>query len=91
MRELVKLAEAREARAKEEISSLLLQRSVMYESSIQAPEGSADLASAKSRIAETQRGMDTIRRKFDKFRSICIAAEQVPGVVMGKGLGWRGG
>mmetsp|Transcript_13769 Transcript_13769/g.29648 ORF Transcript_13769/g.29648 Transcript_13769/m.29648 type:complete len:722 (-) Transcript_13769:508-2673(-) len=76
MRELVKLAEQREAAAKSEIAKLLETRAVMYEK----PEGAKELDGAtdeqKTRIEDAQRRMELARHKFNKLRSVCIAAEQ---------------
>eukprot|EP00798_Chlamydomonas_sp_ICE-L_P002954 gene2954-12960_t len=76
MRELVKLAEAREAAAKSDITRLLESRAEMFE----RPEGSkeieTDVHEQKAMIDEAQRRMEAARGKFSQLRSVSISAEQ---------------
>lgn len=76
MRELVKLAEEREAGAKSEIAKMLESRTVMFEKA----DGSRELDGAsdeqKTHIEDAERRMELAKQKFDKLRAVCIAAEQ---------------
>ncbi|KAK9808645.1 hypothetical protein WJX72_001158 [[Myrmecia] bisecta] len=77
MRELVRLAEVREARAKEEMAALLSARSNMFESS--APPGeaeAADYATFEMQIDDAKRRKAVAKKKFNKLRSVCIGAQQ---------------
>ncbi|EFJ49199.1 hypothetical protein VOLCADRAFT_104414 [Volvox carteri f. nagariensis] len=77
MRQLVSLAEQREASAKSEIAALLSNRSGMYEKdSAVAPDVGAGSAERASLIGEVERNMESAKAKFNKLRSVCIGAEQ---------------
>ncbi|GLC33234.1 hypothetical protein PLESTF_000156500 [Pleodorina starrii] len=77
MRQLVLLAETREATAKGEIASLLGNRSGMYEKdSAGSPDVGAGSAERVSLIGEVERNMEAAKAKFNKLRSVCIGAEQ---------------
>ncbi|GIL76072.1 hypothetical protein Vretimale_5681 [Volvox reticuliferus] len=77
MRQLVALAEQREAAAKAEIAALLGNRSGMYEKdSAVAPDVGAGSAERASLIGEVERNMESAKAKFNKLRSVCIGAEQ---------------
>ncbi|PNH05351.1 hypothetical protein TSOC_008393 [Tetrabaena socialis] len=77
MRQLVALAEQREAGAKAEIGSLLENQAGMYE---KEHAGDQDVgAGAEERAAmviEVERSMETAKGKFNKLRGVCIGAEQ---------------
>jgi len=76
MRQLVRLAEEREARAKEEIASLLGSRAQMYEKAdgVQDVDGEPEGHAAK--VAEHEKRMHEMRDKFNTLRGVCIASEQ---------------
>ena len=80
MRELVRLAEVREAQAKEQITALLDNRSNMFQSQNAAPEADADMTRNEQQIEEAQRTKALAKKKFNKARSVCIAAQQVSAV-----------
>ena len=82
MRELVKLAEQREAAAKAEIAKLLENRASMYERADGAKELDGATEEQKTRIEDAERRMDGAKSKFNRLRSVCIAAEQVRALVM---------
>ena len=91
MRELVKLAEQREAAAKSDIGRLLESRTVMFEK----PEGVKELESntdeQKARVDDAERRMEHARQKFDRLRSVSIGAEQVCwGGIPILGCAWHG-
>ena len=77
MRELVRLAEVREAQAKEQITALLDNRSNMFQSQAAAPDADADMTRSEQQIEEAQRTKALAKKKFNKARSVCIAAQQV--------------
>ena len=77
MRELVRLAEVREAQAKEQITALLDNRSNMFQSQNVASEADADMTRSEQQIEEAQRTKALAKKKFNKARSVCIAAQQV--------------
>lgn len=77
MRELVRLAEVREAEAKKQIAALLDNRSNMYQSPAASAETDADGASMEQEIEESQRAKALAKKKFNKLRSVCIGAHQV--------------
>ena len=77
MRELVRLAEVREAQAKEQMTALLDNRSNMYQAPGTAAESDADLAGVEQQIEESQRSKALAKKKFDKLRTVCIGAHQV--------------
>ena len=77
MRELVRLAEVREAQAKEQMTALLDNRSNMYQAPGAAAEGDADLAEFQQQIEDAQRSKALAKKKFDKLRTVCIGAQQV--------------
>ena len=77
MQELVRLAEVREAQAKEQMTALLSSRSNMFQSQQATSEGDADLGSIEQQIEEAQRTKALAKKKFNKARSVCIGAHQV--------------
>ena len=77
MRELVRLAEVREGQAKEQMTSLLDNRSNMFQSQNATSEADADLGSIEQQIEEAQRTKALAKKKFSKARSVCIGAHQV--------------
>ena len=77
MRELVRLAEVREAQAKEQMTALLDSRSNMFQSQNAASEPDADFGAIEQQIAEAQRTKALAKKKFNKARSVCIGAHQV--------------
>ena len=77
MRELVRLAEVREAQAKEQITALLDNRSNMFQSQAAAPDADAHMTRSEQQIEEAQRTKALAKKKFNKARSVCIAAQQV--------------
>ena len=78
MRELVRLAEVREARAKEEMAGLLSARSTMFESAAPVGEAeAADYATFEARIDDAKRRKALAKKKFNKLRAVCIGAQQV--------------
>lgn len=77
MRELVRLAEVREAEAKKQIAALLDNRSNMYQSPAAPGEADADSAGMEQEIEESQRAKALAKKKFNKLRSVCIGAHQV--------------
>ncbi|DBA93849.1 hypothetical protein WJX82_009274 [Trebouxia sp. C0006] len=76
MRELVRLAEVREAQAKEQMTGLLDNRSNMFQSQNAASEADADLGGIETHIEEAQRTKALAKKKFNKARSVCIGAHQ---------------
>eukprot|EP00877_Chromochloris_zofingiensis_P014096 jgi/Chrzof1/8940/Cz03g30020.t1 len=90
MKDLVKLAERREAACKEEIARLLASRSAMYESNAAAAAATADQATelgastgdeadsveVTHRIDTAEKRMMVAQTKFNKLRSVCVAADQ---------------
>ena len=82
MRELVRLAEVREAEAKKQMTALLDNRSNMYHSPSAASETDADLAGMEQQIEESQRTKALAKQKFNKLRSVCIGAHQVGTVTL---------
>jgi hypothetical protein len=80
MRQLVRLAETREAAAKAEIAQLLESRAQMYERPEGATEVDGQPVDYTDRIQAAEKIMDVQRQKFNKLRSVCIAAEQVGGL-----------
>ncbi|GMH32341.1 hypothetical protein BSKO_00175 [Bryopsis sp. KO-2023] len=76
MRELVKLAEKREARAKSEMSQLLESRSEMFETTSSPNEAGEGYGEHETRIEDAQRRMETAKQKFNKLRTLCISSEQ---------------
>lgn len=81
MRELVRLAEVREAEAKKQITALLDNRSNMYQSPSTAADSAADVAGTEQQIEESQRAKALAKKKFNKLRSVCIGAHQVCGTL----------
>lgn len=77
MRELVRLAEVREVQAKEQMTSLLDNRSNMFQSQSAASEADTDFGSIETQIEEVQRTKALAKKKFNKARSVCIGAHQV--------------
>ena len=77
MRELVRLAEVREAQAKEQMTGLLDNRSNMFQSQNAASEADVDLGGVEAHIEEAQRTKALAKKKFNKARSVCIGAHQV--------------
>lgn len=77
MRELVRLAEVREGQAKEQMTSLLDNRSNMFQSQSATSEADADLGGIEQNIEEAQRTKALAKKKFSKARSVCIGAHQV--------------
>ena len=77
MRELVRLAEVREGQAKEQMTSLLDNRSNMFQSQNATSEADADLGTIQQQIEEAQRTKALAKKKFSKARSVCIGAHQV--------------
>ncbi len=77
MRELVCLAEVREAQAKEQMTALLDNRSNMFQSQNAASEAESDFGSIEQHIEEAQRTKALAKKKFNKARSACIGAHQV--------------
>ncbi len=77
MRQLVQLAESREAAAKGEIAGLLEHRSGMYEKeNAAAPDVGGGADERATLITEVERSMETAKAKFNKLRTMCIGAEQ---------------
>lgn len=76
MRELVKLAEKREAKAKAEMAQLLESRSEMFETSGAPSEGGNAYDEHETRIEDAQRRMEFAKVKFGKLRTLCISSEQ---------------
>lgn len=76
MRELVKLAEKRENKAKAEMSQLLDSRSEMFETSNAPNETGTVYDEHETRIEDAQRRMEIAKQKFSKLRTLCISAEQ---------------
>eukprot|EP00798_Chlamydomonas_sp_ICE-L_P004200 gene4200-14305_t len=76
MRELVKLAEGREASAKAEIGKLIESRSFMFEKPEGTQEQEGDIHEQKARTDEAERRMEQSRQKFNQLRSVSISAEQ---------------
>ena len=77
MRELVRLAEVREAQAKQELVHLLQSRSNMFEAQNAAGEGQPDYATYDREIDDARRRMASAKEKFNKLRTVCISAQQV--------------
>ena len=77
MRELVRLAEVREAQAKQELVHLLQSRSNMFEAQNVAGEGQPDYATYDREIDDARRRMASAKEKFNKLRTVCISAQQV--------------
>ena len=77
VRELVRLAEVRQAQAKEQITGLLDNRSNMFQSQAAAPNADADMTRSEQQIEEAQCTKALAKKKFNKAGSICIAAQQV--------------
>lgn len=77
MQELVRLAEVREAQAKEQMTALLSSRSNMFQSQQATSEADADLGGTEQQIEEAQRTKALAKKKFNKARSVCIGAHQV--------------
>ncbi len=77
MRELVRLAEVREAQAKQELVHLLQSRSNMFEAQNAAGEGQPDYATHDREIDDARRRMASAKEKFNKLRTVCISAQQV--------------
>ena len=73
----VRLAEQREAAAKAEITSLLEGRGELYERAEGAKESDGAPGDTAGRRGEANRRMELTRDKFNRLRSIGIAAEQV--------------
>lgn len=76
MRELVRLAEVREAQAKQELVHLLQSRSNMFEAQNAAGEGQPDYATYDREIDDARRRMASAKEKFNKLRTVCISAQQ---------------
>ncbi|KAG1673703.1 hypothetical protein FOA52_010572 [Chlamydomonas sp. UWO 241] len=76
MRQLVRIAEEREARAKEEIAALLGSRAQMYEKADGAEDKDAEPEGHAAKVAEHEKVMHVMRDKFNTLRSVCIASEQ---------------
>ncbi|GAX81127.1 hypothetical protein CEUSTIGMA_g8561.t1 [Chlamydomonas eustigma] len=76
MRDLVRLAEQREAAAKAEITSLLESRSALYERAVGTKESDGTPGDTEGRRADAQHRLEITRDKFNKLRAIGIAAEQ---------------
>lgn len=82
MRELVRLAEVREADARKDMARLLGSRSEMFEAqNAAAGSGTPDYASVERDIEEADRRKTAARTRFNKLRSVCIAAQQVAAVL----------
>lgn len=77
MRELVRLAEVREAQAKEQMTALLDNRSNMYQAPGATAEADADFAGIEQQVEDSQRSKALAKKKFDKLRTVCIGAQQV--------------
>lgn len=77
MRELVRLAEAREAAAKADITKLLESKAVMFEKPEGMNEMEVDVHKQRERIEEAERRMEASRIKFEVLRSVGTSAEQV--------------
>ena len=82
MRELVRLAEVREAQAKQELVHLLQSRSNMFEAQNAAGEGQPDYATYDREIDDARRRMASAKEKFNKLRTVCISAQQVGGAAV---------
>lgn len=77
MRQLVSLAEQREASAKAEIAGLLGSRSGMYEKADAADaDAGAGAEERGEKQVEVERNMETAKGKFNRLRGVCISAEQ---------------
>lgn len=76
MRELVKLAEKRENKAKAEMAQLLDSRSEMFETSNAPNETGNVYDEHETRIEDAQRRMGIAKQRFSKLRTLCISAEQ---------------
>lgn len=76
MRELVKLAEKRESKAKCDMAQLLESRSEMFEITATPNEIACDYDDHGIRIEDAQRRMNLMKQKFHKLSTLCISAEQ---------------